>query len=148
MSHAEWKDVLNLALAVIAREPPPIPVFIYLFAALAVLLAAEGIRTVFFRPMALAAASAPPLRVSRMAKKEAPAGDAVRSQGFEARPAKFTPRASPLLARNPKRHVVELRRVSAPRPQIRRAGPLVMAIAAPQLPAIEPLEQAETAPGA
>jgi hypothetical protein len=146
MSQAEWKDVMNLILAAIGREPPPIQVFIYLFAALAAVLFAEGVRTIFFRPMARAAASAPPLKLPRMAKKEAPAGDMAQSQAFEARPTKFTPRQPPTLARNPKRHIVELRRFTATRPQIRRTGPQRMAVAAPPS-VLESLEQPETAPG-
>lgn len=147
MSHAEWKDVMNLVFAAIAREPPPVQVFVYLFTALAVVLLAEGVRTVFFRPMARAVASAPPLRLPRLAKKEAPAADARGSQAFETRPPKFTPRPVAALTRNPKRQIVELRRFHPPRPQIRRVVVQVTAAASAPPPIVASLEQAETAPG-
>ena len=115
MSAAGWKDVLNLALGLIAREPAPAQIFIYLMIAFAALMIAEGLRANFFpwRPVsprrdrrareANVVATAPPVAQAMPAKREA--------------------RLQFLVARNVKRPTEGMRRHKPMRPQIRRMPP-------------------------
>lgn len=123
MTHAGWKDVLNLALGLIARQPAPAQIFIYLMLAFTVLMIAEGLRANFFpwRPV-----------VPRRAKRVQPtnAVETMSPPQAQAAPAKREARLQISIARHVKRPTEGIRRQKPMRPQIRRMPSVVP----PELP--------------
>jgi hypothetical protein len=123
MSHAGWKDVLDLALALVARESAPAQIFIFLMLAFALLMVLEGLRANFFpwrsvvprrdrrrlQPLAAALAEAP--------RREVSTPRDVPSSANLLRPKLLT-------ARPVKRPTQGMRRQKPTRPQIKRMPPL------------------------
>ena len=123
MGHAGWKNVLDLLLALIGREPAPMQIFIYLMAAFAALMILEGLRANFFPWRSVV-----PRRDKRRLQQvtavlaEAPLREASapRDMSSNANPQ----RAKLALARPVKRPTQGIRRQKPMRPQIRRMPPL------------------------
>ena len=132
MSHAGWKDVLDLALALIARESAPAQIFIFLMLAFVALMVLEGLRANFFpwRPVA-------PRRGKRQAAivedalAEAPRVHAAARR--ETASIEKRPRLQLSLARPVKRPSQGMRRQKPTRPQIKRMPPLEPSEPAPTL---------------
>jgi len=123
MNHAGWKDVVDLALALIARESAPAQIFLFLMLAFAMLMILEGLRANFFPWRSVV-----PRRDKRRPQitgdiqPEAPPAHASASR--EATGIEVRPRLKLSLARPVKRPTQGMRRQKAPRPQIKRMPPL------------------------
>ena len=107
MSHAGWKDVFNLVVALIGRESAPVQIFIYVGIAFLLLMVAEGLRANFFpwRPVAPRGERRKreaPMAMSPMSEAprvEASVGGSRKEAGPAAAAPKFVPRPGAQAAR-------------------------------------------------
>jgi hypothetical protein len=132
MSHGGWKDVLDLALSLVARESAPAQIFITLMLAFAALMMLEGLRANFFpwRPVAPRRDRRRPQIVGDGA---AAAPRAQASAPREAASVEIRPRLQLSLARPVKRPSQGMRRQKPTRPKIKRMPPLEPSEPAPTL---------------
>jgi uncharacterized protein YjeT (DUF2065 family) len=141
MVQADWKDVVSLAVKLIAREPPPVQIFVWLLVAFAVLMVVEGLRATFLPRRYVSQIqrrAAGSLSIPVGAERPKALSGAPISQTFEARKVRFTP-APPLLARNNRLSAAVPRRQETTKPKIRRISSyFVMAEAEPEISASLP----------
>jgi hypothetical protein len=132
MSHAEWKDVLDLALALIARESAPAQIFIFLLLAFTALMVLEGLRANFF-PWRSVVPRRDKRRAQTLADGPVEASRAHASAPRETASVENRPRLQLSLARPVKRPSQGMRRQKPTRPQIKRMPPLEPSEPAPTL---------------
>ncbi len=123
MSHAGWKDVLDLALALIARQSAPTQIFLYLALAFTALMVAEGLRANFFPWRSVVPRrDKRGLQSASDARNDTPREHASASADMTI--LEVRPRAKLAVARHVKRPNQGIRKQRPMRPQIKRLPPL------------------------
>jgi hypothetical protein len=115
-------DVVDLALALIAREPAPAQIFIFLMLAFATLMVLEGLRANFFPWRSVVPRRN--RRAERLAALPEPAPRIEAAAPRDVHIAAIPPRARLTTARPVKRPTQGMRRHKPTRPQIKRMPPL------------------------